>query len=69
VGNSTSVVRLVGERGSSDTFDSISNQEVVNNQLLTEAVLNSSPPRPSNSKLHVQETNGIVTGLMIAYIL
>ena len=48
-----------GERGSSDTFDSISNQEVVNNQLLTEAVLNSSPPRPSNSELHVQETNAI----------
>ena len=47
------------ERGSSDTFDSISNQEVVNNQLLTEVVLNSSRPRPSNSKLHVQETNAI----------
>jgi hypothetical protein len=48
-----------GEQGSSDTFDSISNQEVVNNQLLTEVVLNSSLPRPSNSKLHVQETNAI----------
>ena len=48
-----------GERGSSDTFDSISNQEVANNQLQTEPVLNSSPPRPSNSKLHVQETNAL----------
>ena len=47
------------ERDSSDTFDSISNQEVVNNQLRTEAVLNSSPPRPSNGKLYIQETNAI----------
>jgi hypothetical protein len=27
--------------------------------LQTEPVLNSSPPRPSNSKLHVQETNAL----------
>ena len=44
-----------GERGSSDTVDSISNQDV-NNQLRTEALLNSSLPRLSNSKFHMQET-------------
>lgn len=45
------------ERGSSDTVNTVSNQEVVNNHMQIQAVQNSNLPRSSNNKLHMEVTN------------